>query len=76
MCTWENLCAGWNGMEWSCWLLVDLSPLALLAVSAHGYQIFANTLWDKMCLYHTFGGLNAGVGNTVDCVENCRPISH
>jgi hypothetical protein len=28
--------------------------------------VYANTLWDKMCLYHTFGGLNARVGHTVD----------
>ncbi len=64
----ESACRYRNGMEWSCWLLVDLSPLALLAVSALGCHVFAHTLPDKTCRHHTFGGTYARVGHAVDGV--------
>ncbi len=45
----EPECRDGDGVEGSCWLLVNLSILALLAVSAHGCHIFANTLLNKTC---------------------------
>jgi hypothetical protein len=48
MCTCENLRAG-NGLHRSCWLLVNLAPLALLARPAHGCYVLAHTLPHKMC---------------------------
>jgi len=50
----ESACRYRNGMEWSCWLLVDLSTLALLAVSALGCHVFAHTLPDKTCSLFMF----------------------
>ncbi len=32
----DSACSGWDGVEWSYRLLVDLPTLALLAVSANG----------------------------------------
>jgi hypothetical protein len=36
----------WSGLEWSCWLLVDISHLAVLGVAAHGCQ-FLSTPFQK-----------------------------
>jgi hypothetical protein len=36
----ESVCCDQDGVDWSCLLLVVLSTLALLAVTAHGCHIF------------------------------------
>jgi hypothetical protein len=54
----ESACWYWNGG----WLLVDLTKLALLAVSAHGCQVFAHPLPDKTCRHHASGGTYDQVG--------------
>jgi hypothetical protein len=72
----ESACPHRDAVEWSCWLLVDLSQLALIADLAHGYHVFAHTLPEKVSRYHLFGSLYARVGHTVDSVEDYSPVSH
>jgi hypothetical protein len=55
-----------NGVECSCWLFLDLSQLALLAFLEHGCCIFAHTLPNKACRYHSFGSMYARVCHIVD----------
>ncbi len=58
----EPACRDWDGVEWSCWLLVDLSTLALLAVAAHSCHVFAHALPDKIGSHYMLGGTHARVG--------------
>ncbi len=51
----EPACRDWDGVEWSCWLLVDHSTLALLALTAHGCHVFSHALPDKMGSHHMLG---------------------
>jgi hypothetical protein len=70
----EPACSDWDGLEWSCWLLVDLSTLALLAGAGHSCHVFAHALPDKMGSHHMLGGTYARVGHAGDGVEKCRSV--
>ncbi len=61
-----------DGVELSCWLLVDLSILALLAVAAHSCHVFAHSLLDKMGRHHMLGGMYARVGHAGDGMEKLQ----
>jgi hypothetical protein len=74
-CTWENLRAGTgNGLQGSCWLLVNLSPLTLLTIPAHGCHISVHALPHETCRYHPLGNKYARVHHVVVGLENGRPI--
>jgi hypothetical protein len=62
----ELVCWNRDGVERNCRLLVDLPPLALLAVSAKSCHILANTLTHKTCRHPRFGGTYARAGHTVN----------
>ncbi len=70
----ELVCGQRDGVERSCRLLVELSTLSLLTVSAHGCQDLVHPLSHEMCSYYAVGGTYARVGHTVNGVENGRSV--
>jgi hypothetical protein len=58
----------------ACWLLVNLPPLALLAINAHGCHVSAHALPHETCSYHPPGSPYARVRHVVDGVEHGQPI--
>jgi hypothetical protein len=70
----EPACRDWYGVEWSCWLLEDLSTLVLPAGAAHSCHVFVDALPDKMGSHHMLGGKYARVGHTGEAWKNCRSV--
>jgi hypothetical protein len=63
-----------NGLHRSCWLLVNLAPLTLLARPVHGCHILAHALPHKMCRQHTLCSTYAWMCYVVDGVEHSWPV--
>jgi len=70
----EATCRYQNGVERCCWLLVDLPTLAVLAVTAHGSHVPANSLPHEAPRNHPACGTNPRVGHVVYRVEDSTPV--
>ncbi len=72
----ELACRHGNGLHGSCWLLVNLAPLTLLARAAHGCHVFAHAFPYKTCRQHPFCSTYAWMCHVMDSVEYGRSVLH
>ncbi len=68
------MCRHGNGLHRSCWLLVNLAPLTLLALPAHGCHVFAHAFPNKTCRQHPSCSTYAWMCHVMDGVEDGRPV--